>query len=228
MTRTPSSASSTLEGLRSRCTKPTRWMSASAVASPAANRRTVSWGRVPPQASRASLSEGPGTNTEASQGVSASGSASRTGAVQAPDTSREAVTSLRNRARKPSSSAYSAWICLTATSRPSRPVPSRTLPIPLATARRAVGTHQLLPGRAWLSVACPRYPSSLLSLTLSGSRRRSGQLTTPSVRVLRAERARPRHRCRRPVRVALPCRRGWPFSAGAGAAGAACAGAARA
>lgn len=47
--------------------------------------------------------------------------------------------------------------------------------------------------------------------TFTEARRGSGQLTTTSVTALRAERASPRHRCRR-------SRRGLPCSAGAGAA----------
>ena len=80
MTRTPSSASSTLDGLRSRWIRPARCTSARACASPAASRRTASSGSGP-AASRAWLSEGPGTNCEASHGLSASGSASITAAV---------------------------------------------------------------------------------------------------------------------------------------------------
>lgn len=96
MTFGPSSASSTLLGLRSLCTTPTRWMSRSASASPAISRRS-SPGAMGPFRFTCSESVGPGMNDVAIQGRSASGSASTTGAVKAPLTRRAAATSCRNR-----------------------------------------------------------------------------------------------------------------------------------
>ena len=60
ITRGPSVASSTLDGLRSRCTRPARWMACSASASPAARASTDSTGSGP-LSSTASVSDGPGT-----------------------------------------------------------------------------------------------------------------------------------------------------------------------
>jgi len=71
-----------------------------------------------PQASTSRASEGAGTYAVASQGRSASGSASTTAAVNTPLTFLAAATSWANRVRKPASSASSTRIVLTATSRP--------------------------------------------------------------------------------------------------------------
>ncbi len=60
ITRGPSVASRTLEGLRSRWTSPAAWMAPSASASPAPSARTVSAGSGP-CAATASVSEGPST-----------------------------------------------------------------------------------------------------------------------------------------------------------------------
>ncbi len=60
MTRGPSSASSTLEGFRSRWTMPALWMTWSASATPAARKSTVDTGSRPCPPT-ASASEGPGT-----------------------------------------------------------------------------------------------------------------------------------------------------------------------
>lgn len=122
MTRGPSSAISTLAGLRSRWTTPARWMSRRASSSPRASRRSAV-PRSGPWARMWSASEGPGTYWVAIQGREASGSASTTGAVKAPLTLRTASISCRNRVRNTPSSAY--WECttLTATSRPDRARP---------------------------------------------------------------------------------------------------------
>ena len=118
ITRGPSGATSTLEGFRSRCTSPAPWIEASASAHPAASHRTVATGSGP-QASTSRASDGAGTYAVASQGRSASGSASTTAAVNTPLTFLAAATSCANRVRKPASSASSTRIVLTATSRPA-------------------------------------------------------------------------------------------------------------
>ena len=64
-------------------------------------------------------SDGAGTYAVASQGRSASGSASTTAAVNTPLTFLAAATSCANLVRKPASSASSTLIVLTATSRPA-------------------------------------------------------------------------------------------------------------
>ncbi|USA03492.1 hypothetical protein NCG97_27295 [Streptomyces lydicamycinicus] len=60
----------------------------------------------------------PGTKAVAIHGTAASGSASTTAAVKAPDAARAADTSARNRARNPVSPASSGRISFTATVRP--------------------------------------------------------------------------------------------------------------
>ena len=72
-----------------------------------------------PHASTSRDSDGAGTYAVASQGRSASGSASTTAAVNTPLTFLAAATSCANRVRKPASSASSTRIVLTATSRPA-------------------------------------------------------------------------------------------------------------
>ncbi len=113
MTFGPSSASSTLLGFRSRCTTPTRWMSRRASASPAISRR--SWaGAKGPFRFTSWASVGPGMNNVAIQGRPASGSASTTGAVNAPLTRRAAPTSCRKRPLNSGSLANSACTTFTA------------------------------------------------------------------------------------------------------------------
>ncbi len=80
ITRGPSRASSTLAGFRSRCTSPQAWTACSASTSPPASRHTDTGGNGPAVCT-ASASDGPGTNTVASQGGSSSGPAAMTGAV---------------------------------------------------------------------------------------------------------------------------------------------------
>ena len=122
MTRGPSGATSTLEGLRSRCTSPAPWIDSRASAQPAASHRTAGTGSGP-QARTSVLSAGAGTYAVASQGTSASGSAATTAAVKAPLTRRAAATSWPKRVRKSGSSASSILIVLTATSRPAAETP---------------------------------------------------------------------------------------------------------
>src|SRR6202034_1300530 len=109
ITRGPSGATSTLDGLKSRCTSPAPWIDSSASAHPAASQRTGVTGSGPHTlTSRAS--DGAGTYAVASQGRSASGSASTTAAVKNPLTRRAAATSSANRVRNPASSASSTLI----------------------------------------------------------------------------------------------------------------------
>ena len=118
ISRGPSMASSTLPGLRSRCTRPQECTACSASTRPAASFHTAAAGSGPASAT-AAASVGPGTNTVASQGGSSSGPAAVTGAVYAPLTARAAATSRRNRIRNAGSRASSRWITLTATARPA-------------------------------------------------------------------------------------------------------------
>ena len=118
MTRGPSRETSTFDGLKSRCTRPAPWMDSSASAQPAASQRTAGTGSGPP-ARTSAASDGAGTYVVASQGMSASGSAATTAAVNAPLTRRAAATSCPNRVLKSGSSASSARMVLTATSRPA-------------------------------------------------------------------------------------------------------------
>lgn len=122
MTRGPSSDTSTLAGLRSRCTSPTEWIDSSASAHPAASHRTAGTGSGPHSRTSRS-SDGAGTYAVASHGTSACASAATTDAVKMPLTRRAAATSCANRARKSWSSARSLLIVFTATSRPARDRP---------------------------------------------------------------------------------------------------------
>jgi hypothetical protein len=113
VTRGPSSASKTFEGLRSRWTSPASWMARRPSASPAASARTVAAG-TGPWSRTASASVGPATYAVASHGTSASRSAAITGTVNVPATRRAAATSARN----PGSAATSARMTRTATRSP--------------------------------------------------------------------------------------------------------------
>jgi hypothetical protein len=117
MTRGPSSAIRTLLGFRSRWTMPTRWMSRSASTRPSASTRSA-LPRSGPSWATMSARVRPGTYSVAIHGCGASGSASTTGAVNAPLTRRAAATSCRKRVRNSSSSAYAGCTSLTATCRP--------------------------------------------------------------------------------------------------------------
>ncbi len=112
------SANSTLRGLRSRWMTPTPWIAASAEATP-----TATPCRLPPPSGPFSVTTsfrlGPSTYSTTRYGVSWSGSASSTSAVQNGGTCRARFTSLRNRARYCWSCAYSGRITFTATNRPS-------------------------------------------------------------------------------------------------------------
>jgi hypothetical protein len=80
ITRGPSAASSTLDGLRSRCTTPAAWMAWSASATPAMSHSTAGAGSGPRRAT-ASVRERPGTYSVAAQGGVPSASASISSAV---------------------------------------------------------------------------------------------------------------------------------------------------
>ncbi len=80
ITRGPSSTTSTLDGFRSRCTRPAPWMDWSASATPAASQRTACTGSGPHSVTISS-NDGEGTYAVASHGMAARGSASTTAAV---------------------------------------------------------------------------------------------------------------------------------------------------
>src|SRR6201996_4977365 len=83
ITRGPSGATSTFDGLTSRCSRPTPGRAASAWAQPAASQRTAGTGSGPAFFT-SMLSDGAGTYAVATQGRSASGFASMTGAGDTP------------------------------------------------------------------------------------------------------------------------------------------------
>src|SRR5712691_11936660 len=93
-------------------------MDCSASAQPAASQRTAGTGSGP-QARTSVRNDGAGTYAVATQGRSASASASTTAAVNTPLTRLAAATSRANLARNPGSSASSIRIVLTATRRPA-------------------------------------------------------------------------------------------------------------
>ncbi|CAM5473106.1 hypothetical protein STENM327S_08259 [Streptomyces tendae] len=115
--RGPSRVRRTLDGFTSRWTRPSSCTAASASPRPAPSARTEWTGSGPPSAT-AAVRDGPAAYAVATHGTRASGSASRTGAVQAPPTRRAAATSRRNRARNSSSSAKCGCTIFTATVRP--------------------------------------------------------------------------------------------------------------
>jgi len=129
MTRGPSSASSTFDGLRSRCTTLASWIALRLSARPAASASSDVSGSGP-WVSTASSSEGPGTYAVAIQATGPSMSASTTWAVKAPLTRRAAATSRPNRLRNSESAASSARMAFTATGRPPGETPRYTRPIP--------------------------------------------------------------------------------------------------
>ena len=129
MTRGPSSASSTFDGLRSRWTTPAAWIALRLSARPAASVSSDPTGSGP-CSFIASASEGPGTYAVASHAVGPSTSASTTMAVNTPLTLRAAATSRPNRIRKSGSAASSARMTFTATGRPPAETPRNTRPMP--------------------------------------------------------------------------------------------------
>ena len=129
MTRGPSSAISTFDGLRSRCTTPAAWIALRLSARPAVSVSNELAGSGP-CSFIASLSEGPGTYAVASHATGPSTSASTTMAVNRPLTRRAAAISRPNRVRKSGSSASSVRTTLTATGRPPAETPRYTRPMP--------------------------------------------------------------------------------------------------
>ncbi len=117
ITRGPDSDSSTLPGLRSRCTTPAACTAASAAATPSATPCRVD-GSSGPLSVTAADSGTPSTYSVTSHGGCAAGSASTTRAVQKGATRRAAATSSANRARNSGSPASSGCTTLTATSGP--------------------------------------------------------------------------------------------------------------
>ena len=124
VTRGPSAASRTFEGLRSRCTSPASWIARRPEASPAASTRTLAAG-TGPWSRTASAIVGPATYAVASHGSGASRSAAITGVVNAPSTRRAAATSARNRG----SAAASGRMTRTATRSPLGARPTNS-PLP--------------------------------------------------------------------------------------------------
>lgn len=122
-----SAASSTLDGLRSRCTTPAPCSWANAAASRAPSSSTAGSGSGP-----TCSSEDPATYSVANHGVGASGSASSTEAAQEAVKPRTVATSRANRSRNRGSAAYSACITFTAVSWPSPRRPRNTSPMPPA------------------------------------------------------------------------------------------------
>jgi hypothetical protein len=114
ISRGPSSVSRTFEGLRFRCTTHASCNACRPSVSQVASASTAEACSGPPSRTL-SASEGASTYAVASHGTGASRSASSTGAMKAPFTSRAAATSARN----PGSTATSAGTTVTATRSPS-------------------------------------------------------------------------------------------------------------
>ncbi len=122
ITRGPSGPSSTLPGLKSRCTIPALWMATSAVAVFTA-RRCSDAPRRGPLLATAACSDGPSTYSLTTNGGSTSRQASWMAAVQNEATFWAARTSFSKRARSSSFSAHWSLRTLMATSSPSRSRP---------------------------------------------------------------------------------------------------------
>ena len=118
MTFGPAAVSSTLEGLRSRCTIPAAWIAVSASARPVARPYSIPWSSAP-CASTYSDSEGPSAYSVTRNGFGASVSASITRTVHTPWTRVSVVTSRPNLVRNSGLSASSGRSTLTATGWPS-------------------------------------------------------------------------------------------------------------
>lgn len=117
MTLGPSAVIMMLDGLRSRWTTSEAWSWASAVHSRAPIARTAGSGSGPATETAWSR-DGPSTYSVASQGVSASGSASKTRAPWTGPMTRAASTSRRKRVRPAGSAATWACIVFSAAVRP--------------------------------------------------------------------------------------------------------------
>ena len=134
MTFGPLLVSSTLEGLRSRCTMPIPWIAVSASASPVARPNSMSPDSGPKVATY-SESVGPSAYSVTRNGCLDSVSASTTRTVHTPMTRVRADTSRVNLVRNSGSSASSGRRSLTATGVPSSAVPRYTTPMPPAPSR---------------------------------------------------------------------------------------------
>ena len=122
MTRGPPALSSTLAGLKSRCTTPASWIAASAVAVPMA--RPVNWAPViTPRSKTRSRSEGPSMYSLTMYGGTVPASAARIGAVQNGATRRAAASSRSKPVRARGSRPKSARRIFTATRRPDSDSP---------------------------------------------------------------------------------------------------------
>ncbi|URN04229.1 hypothetical protein LUW74_13505 [Actinomadura madurae] len=122
ITRGPSGPSSTLWGLRSRCTIPARWMAVRALAVLTASRSSAP-PRIGPSRATRRFSASPGTYSLTRYGLSPATSASRNWAVQNRATCLATSASRTNRARAVSSSSNWTRSSLTATRCPSAPSP---------------------------------------------------------------------------------------------------------
>ena len=114
MTFGPPAVSSTLEGLRSRCTIPAAWIAVSASASPVARPYSIP-ASSGPRASMYSDSEGPSAYSVTRNGFGASVSAAITRTVHTPWTRVSMVTSRPNLTRNSGLSASSGRSTFTAT-----------------------------------------------------------------------------------------------------------------
>jgi len=113
-TRGPSEESSTLAGLKSRCTMPALWMATSAVAVPMASRSSAP-GSSGPRAFTRRSSDSPSMYSLTTYGRSPKRPTSSTRAVQNAGTLRAASTSRSSRSRASSSAACRSCRILTAT-----------------------------------------------------------------------------------------------------------------
>ena len=112
----------TLDGLRSRCTTPAAWMSASASASPMARADSRPEGNGPVAVMKAA-SDGPAAYSVTRNWPLVSAPASITWTTRSPRTRASAAASRPNRAWNWGSSASSGRMILTATRRPSSATP---------------------------------------------------------------------------------------------------------
>jgi len=135
MTFGPPAVSSTLDGLRSRCTIPAAWIAVSASASPVARPYSIR-GSIGPWAATYSDSEGPSAYSVTRNGLGAWVSASITRIVHTPWTRVSTATSRPNLTRNSGSSASSGRSTFTATRWPWSS-PRYTTPIPPAPSRAA-------------------------------------------------------------------------------------------
>ncbi len=122
MTRGPSGASSTLDGLKSRCTMSAWWIATSAVTVPIASRCSAEPVRGPSLCTTES-SVGPSMYSLTMNGRCSSTPVSSTAAVQNAETRRVVLTSRMKRSKASASCARSARSNLTATRVPDEDSP---------------------------------------------------------------------------------------------------------